>query len=98
MPLAARAVAGANAGKLRDLVVTVMPPSDTTRAAGTGSGAWTANVLMPAPSVKGRHGLNPGVARNGGIDQGPHRLVVRTSRCGRDNPGSTPGVVIFCDA
>ena len=23
----------------------------------------------------------------------PHRLVVRTSRCGRDNPGSTPGVV-----
>ena len=24
--------------------------------------------------------------------QGPHRLVVRTSRCGRDNPGSTPGV------
>ena len=23
--------------------------------------------------------------------QGPHRLVVRTSRCGRDNPGSTPG-------
>jgi hypothetical protein len=22
---------------------------------------------------------------------GPHRLVVRTSRCGRDNPGSTPG-------
>ena len=24
----------------------------------------------------------------------PHRLVVRTSRCGRDNPGSTPGAVI----
>ena len=24
--------------------------------------------------------------------QGPHRLVVRTSRRGRDNPGSTPGV------
>ena len=24
----------------------------------------------------------------------PHRLVVRTSRCGRDNPGSTPGVDI----
>ena len=23
-----------------------------------------------------------------------HRLVVRTSRCGRDNPGSTPGVDI----
>ena len=27
--------------------------------------------------------------------QGPHRLVVRTSRCGRDNPGSTPGGDIF---
>ena len=25
----------------------------------------------------------------------PHRLVVRTSRCGRDNPGSTPGEDIF---
>ena len=25
--------------------------------------------------------------------QCPHRLVVRTSRRGRDNPGSTPGVV-----
>ena len=25
---------------------------------------------------------------------GPHRLVVRTLRCGRDNPGSTPGVVM----
>ena len=24
-----------------------------------------------------------------------HRLVVRTSRCGRDNPGSTPGVDMF---
>ena len=26
--------------------------------------------------------------------QSPYRLVVRTSRRGRDNPGSTPGVVI----
>ena len=25
----------------------------------------------------------------------PHRLVARTSRCGRDNPGSTPGVDRF---
>ena len=25
----------------------------------------------------------------------PHRLVVRTSRCGRDIPGSTPGEDIF---
>ena len=24
-------------------------------------------------------------------DRGPHRLVVRTSRRNRDNPGSTPG-------
>ena len=27
-------------------------------------------------------------------DSRPHRLVVRTSRCGRDNPGSIPGVVM----
>ena len=27
-----------------------------------------------------------------------HRLVVRTSRCGRDNPGSTPGVDILAVA
>ena len=27
--------------------------------------------------------------------EGPCRLVVRTSRCGRDNPGSTPGVDTF---
>ena len=26
--------------------------------------------------------------------QGPHRLVVRTSRRGRDKPGSTPGAVL----
>jgi hypothetical protein len=26
---------------------------------------------------------------------GPYRLAVRTSRCGRDNPGSNPGTVIF---
>ena len=26
-----------------------------------------------------------------GLAKRPHRLVVRTSRCGRDNPGSTPG-------
>ncbi len=30
---------------------------------------------------------NPGHERH----QSPHRLVVRTSRCGRDNPGSAPG-------
>ena len=28
-------------------------------------------------------------------DRGPHRLVVRTSRRGRDNPGSTRGVVKY---
>ena len=37
--------------------------------------------------------INPGV-RQEPINR-PHRLVVRTSRCGRDNPGSTPGVVNF---
>ena len=39
--------------------------------------------------------IQEGQGRSGGIEQGPHRLVVRTSRCGRDNPGSTPGVVIL---
>ena len=29
------------------------------------------------------------------LPHGPHRLVVRTSRRGRDNPGSTPGVDIY---
>jgi hypothetical protein len=29
------------------------------------------------------------------VPRGPYRLVVRTSRCGRDNPGSTPGEDIF---
>ena len=29
----------------------------------------------------------------GAAHKAPHRLVVRTSRCGRDNPGSTPGAV-----
>ena len=32
-----------------------------------------------------------GTGLAGGDRQGPYRLVVRTSRCGRDNPGSTPG-------
>ena len=27
--------------------------------------------------------------------QSPYRLVVRTSRCGSDNPGSTPGEDIY---
>ena len=32
-----------------------------------------------------------------GWEHSPHRLVVRTSRCGRDNPGSTPGEdILFC--
>jgi hypothetical protein len=29
--------------------------------------------------------------KKGSDTQSPYRLVVRTSRCGRDNPGSTPG-------
>jgi hypothetical protein len=29
------------------------------------------------------------------MTSGPHRLVVRTSRRGRDNPGSTPDVLMF---
>ena len=30
------------------------------------------------------------------LNKRPHRLVVRTSRRGRDNPGSTPGVATVC--
>jgi hypothetical protein len=52
----------------------------------------------PKPMRGACFGLAPatlaaGVARC--VRQGPHRLVVRTSRCGRDNPGSTAGVDIF---
>ena len=37
-------------------------------------------------------------ARKGGFDIGPDRLVVRTLRCGRSNPGSNPGLdrILFC--
>ena len=35
------------------------------------------------------HGGGPPVPKR------PHRLVVTTSRCGRDNPGSNPGEDIF---
>ena len=31
-------------------------------------------------------------ARKGDFDNGPDRLVVRTLRCGRSNPGSNPGL------
>ena len=51
--------------------------------------APTAARRAPPNAVQG-----PG---EGGIGSAkrPHRLAVRTSRCGRDNPGLTPGVVIF---
>ena len=37
-------------------------------------------------------------ARKTGFDIGPDRLVVRTLRCGRSNPGSNPGLdrISFC--
>ena len=37
-------------------------------------------------------------ARKDGFDIGPDRLVVRTLRCGRSNPGSNPGLdrISFC--
>ena len=36
--------------------------------------------------------------RKNGFDIGPDRLVVRTLRCGRSNPGSNPGLdrILFC--
>ena len=38
------------------------------------------------------HALNLNKYLTENCNQCLHRLVVRTSRCGRDNPGSTPGV------
>ena len=37
-------------------------------------------------------------ARKRAVDIGPDRLVVRTLRCGRSNPGSNPGLdrILFC--
>ena len=40
--------------------------------------------------------LRDALSNPGARTSSPHRLVVRTSRCGRDNPGSTPGVDILC--
>ena len=48
---------------------------------------------------KGRH-TNTRVSKEANaqhVGKRPYRLVVRTSRCGRDNPGSTPGEDIFVD-
>ena len=40
----------------------------------------------------------PPIINRSWCEASPHRLVVRTSRCGRDNPGSTPGEDIICVA
>ena len=53
-------------------------------------------VLMyrpdPACPARSEHGQGKrGPTPKRGAPQGPHRLVARTSRYGRDNPGSTPG-------
>ena len=48
---------------------------------------WARNPLGSACRSWG-----PPALENENVIQSPHRLVVRTSRCGRDNPGSTPGV------
>ena len=60
------------------------------------------NVLNPPPHVSDSEFVRAGelnfvasLSARPRTGRGPHRLVVRTSRCGRDNPGSTPGVVIF---
>ena len=54
----------------------------------------SASPSSTAALVPALGGCSGGLGRRLG-PQRPHRLVVRTSRCGRDNPGSTPGVVIF---
>ena len=48
----------------------------------------------PLGSACRRSGLP--ALENEHVIQSPHRLVVRTSRRGRDNPGSTPGVDRSC--
>jgi hypothetical protein len=53
--------------------------------------AWRAGGQQPRTRATRAHTRNRARPTRG---QRPHRLVVRTSRCGRDNPGSTPGVVI----
>ena len=60
--------------------------------------AWRSCVCEQAPTYRWEQGdglqslcLWKVCAQSQPHAQGPYRLVVRTSRCGRDNPGSTPG-------
>ena len=47
----------------------------------------TARAIAPCPALRAQ------MSSTSGLPSGPHRLVVRTLCCGRDNPGSTPGAV-----
>ena len=44
------------------------------------------------PQCPGTLDSNSVITCGASLISSPHRLVVRTSRCGRDNPGSNPGV------
>ena len=52
-------------------------------------------VRSQTPSIQGLGTMFPAACQGcqevRRKQQSPYRLVVRTSRCGRDNPGSTPG-------
>ena len=49
---------------------------------------------MAVTSLAGSFQVSFGILHLYSAGKRPHRLVVRTSRRGRDNPGSTPGVDI----
>ena len=53
----------------------------------TASQQWLQQLVCSASNIC--HSLMPKLLCNHGTC--PHRLVVRPSRCGRDNPGSNPG-------
>ena len=58
--------------------------------------SWLPTERPPAsPPRITRHHCKSVCAIEANSFQSPYRLVVRTSRCGRDNPGSTPGKDIF---
>ena len=68
------------------------PNSQLLAGLGRGLTRWHARSRASAP-----YGANAPAQYAASIavkEHGPHRLVVRTSRRGRDNPGSTPGAVI----
>ena len=66
----------------------------TVRCAGSSKGGGWLGLCLQISQQHRRSSPCVGAARSGGVSlcsHCPYRLVVRTSRRGRDNPGSTPG-------